>query len=600
MFNPSTKNLWTEIEKAIELTSSRTTHSLDLVRRMTTRWYDSHDERESDPENFTFSYVSNMLPTLGFQNPVVRTKASRVIGHKQVSQAMTDGINATIEDINYGEVAERVHMDYMFSRGIMLHRIEEEKRSGRGNVTPTVRRISPSRFFIDALAASPEEAEFMGHYYFMDLDDLLADKNVNEDVRDKLSASPDQPVLQNKTVPFEKPDGEQVGRERVRLYNVWIRSRNTIRVMTDVDSGMEVYPERPYYGPMSGPYQLFDAYPVPDECWPLSPMIAVKDQNDDLNAHARQMGEAAERRKSIGLVEGNNPDMAQKIQKASDGEFVLVRGITGQFVQAEVGGVTREQYEFTEYIRSRLDRISGLTATVQGNVGAADTATEASIANAHLNARVEYLKRKVIVATEKSLKKIGWYLFHTEGIVIPVNSRDAYTGEQLEGMFFGGPFPTDAGATWHDFQVQVVINTMQKQAEAKDNMLTYYGLFTQISQQAPMMPWVRWMNVLRDIESVLNLDGKGEEWMIPELFGAFSQPQMVPPSSLTGGVPVNTGGAVPGRNFPRQALANGTNAQLGGQGPQGNQAIGGPPAGGGITATGQTAGPRPKQQRGAA
>ena len=599
MFNPSTENLWTEITKAVELTTSRTKHAMDLVRRMTSRWYDSsvQSDAPSDPENFTYSYVSNMLPTLGFQDPEVKCTAARIIGHQQVAQGMTDGINATVEDIHYGEVAERVHMDFMFSRGIMLHRIEEEKRSGRGNITPAVRRISPSRFFIDALASSPEEADFMGHWYYMDLDDLLNDPEIDDEVKAKLSPSPEQPYMQNgKTVPFDKPDGEAVGRKRVRLYNVWIRSRNTIRVMTDVDSGLEIYAEKPYYGPLDGPYELFDAYPVPDEVWPLSPLIAVKDQNDDLNNHARQMGIAAERRKSIGLVEGNNPDIAAKLEKAEDGEFVLVRGITGQFVQAEVGGVAREQYEFTEYVRNRLDRISGLTATVQGNVGAADTATEASIANQHLNQRVEYLKRKVIVATEASLKKIGWYLFHTEGIIIPVNSRDPYTGEVLEGMFFGGPMPTDFGATWHDFQVKVTINSMQKQAQARDDMIAFYGIFQGIAQQAPMMPWVRWMNVLRDLESVFDLDGKGEEWMIPELFGAFSQPQMMPPSALTGGGPtVNVGGANPGRPFPRQQLANGTAGVLGGGGPQGNTAIGQPqsPA---ISSSGQTNGPRPQNQ----
>ena len=184
MFNPTTKNLWTEIGKAVELTSTRTTHSMDLVRRMTSRWYDSsvQSDKPSDPENFTYSYVSNMLPTLGFQNPEVKCTAARIIGHQTIAQAMTDGINATVEDIHYGEVAERVHMDYMFSRGIMLHRIEEEKRSGRGAITPAVRRISPTRFFIDALASSPEEADFMGHWYYMDLDDL---KKIHERLRQR-------------------------------------------------------------------------------------------------------------------------------------------------------------------------------------------------------------------------------------------------------------------------------------------------------------------------------------------------------------------------------------------------------------------------------
>ncbi len=594
MFNPSTHDLWLEIEKATELATQRTQHSADMARRMTSRWYDSATKNEeSDPENFAYAYVSNMLPTLGSSNPSVKCKAARVIGHQQIAQAMKDGINAVVEDIGYGEVAERVHMDFMFSRGIMLHRLEEERRNGRGNVTPGIRRISPARFFIDALASSPAEAEFMGHYYYVDLDDLRADPDITEDIKAKLTATEGHEEgntpLEGRTDPFLKPSGTEVGRQRVKCYNVWIKSRNTIRVICDVDHDMELYPERPYYGPEDGPYELFDAYPVPDECWPLSPLIAVKDQADDLNAHARKMGEAAERRKSIGLVEGNNPDFATKIAKAEDGEFVLVKGITGQYVQAEIGGVTKEQYGFTEYIRNRLDRISGLTATVQGNVGAADTATEASIADAHLNQRVNFLKRKVVEATQRSLTKIGWFLFHTEGIVIPVNRRDPYSGQLLEGLFFGGPFPTDAGATWHDFQLEVEINSMQKEAETKNNMLQFYGIFSQIAVQAPQMPWVRWMSVLRDLEEVFDLAGKSEEWMFPELFGAFGQPEMLPPSSLLGQQPPPPRGGNPGRGWPRQQLANGTQGLTGpdmfGQPDQAN-----------MTNAGQTAGPRPQQQ----
>jgi len=595
-YNPSTKDLWSEIEKAIELTSQRTTHAMDLVRRMTSRWYDSSIKaEESDPENFAYAYVSNMLPTLGFQNPTVKCKAARVIGHQQIAQAMTDGINAVVEDIDYGAVTERVHLDFMFSRGVLLHRIEEETRQGRGSVTPKVRRISPAKFFIDALASSPEEAEFMGHYYYRDVEDLQNDPELTEEARAIIAPSEGDSPLQSKTEAFKKPDGSDVGRRRVRCYNVWIRSRNTLRVLCDVSKDVELYPERPFYGPDTGPYTLYDAYPVPDECWPLSPLIAVKDQNDDLNEHARTMGEAAARRKSIGLVEGNNPDLANKLQRAEDGEFLLVRGITGNFVKAEVGGVTKEQYQFTEYIRNRLDRISGLTATVQGNVGSADTATEASIADAHLSARVDYLKRKVVVATEKSLTKIGWYLFHTEGVIIPVNRRDAYTGELLEGMFFGGPFPTDAGATWHDFKLDVVINSMQKQVQSRDNMLQFFGIFYQIAQSAPMMPWIRVMNVLRDIEAVFELEGKSEEWMIPELFGAFSQPEQLPASMLTGpGQPPpqpGQGGASPGRPFARLGLANGTAGA-----PQAAQAFQSPQAGNSINQLGQASGPRPQQQ----
>ena len=48
-------------------------------------------------------------------------------------------------------------------------------------------------------------------------------------------------------------------------------------------------------------------------------------------------------------------------------------------------------------------------------------ATEAQIADSALANRIKYLRTRFLKATERSLAKVAWYLFHTEGIIIPVN-----------------------------------------------------------------------------------------------------------------------------------------------------------------------------------
>lgn len=590
-FNPTTEDLWLEIKAAMDETDQHVEHSAAIVRNLTGRWYrqDSAGDTEQ-PENFGFSFMSNMLPTLGVNNPKVKVNAARVVGHQIIAQAMTDGLNAWVKDIGFLERIEPVLVDFMVSRGVLLHRLDEDSRFSRGSVTPSAKRISPRRFFQDSQADTADEDEFRGHWSMIDVEDLLADEQVLPDVKEKLVAQSEDPqeVGGQDGAPFDKASASGLGRKRVKLYSVWLRELNQIRVLCELSETMEVYPARPYYGPPTGPYELFDAYPVPDQPWPLSPLVAVQDQALDLNIHARSMGRAAARRRTIGLVEAANPDMLDTLTNAEDGAIVPVKGITGNHVVIEIGGVTQEQYAYVEVARERLDRISGLTATVQGAVGAADTATEAKIANDALSGRVGYLKKRVTRACNGSLMKAGWYLFHTEGIVIPVNRRDMYTGEQIEGLFFGGPLPSDMGATWDDFDLEIEFNTLQKEATARDDMLAFYSIFQGVAQAAPMMPWVRWMNVLRDIEAVFNLVGKSDEWMIPELFGAFSMPEQFPPSAVMGQPGTPPRGGAPLANQPRAGLMQQPNP---GFEPMGR---GQPGSGAGqINSAGQTGGPRP-------
>ncbi len=538
MFDPTTDELYREVIAAIEETAQQTDPAQDIVRRYTGRWYrKDHGEQDPDPENFGYSFLSNILPQLAIDNPSVSVSASRVVGHALISQAMDDGINAVIQEADWTEIHLPVLAEFCLCRGVTLHFIKEDARFSRGSVTPAVKRVPCARFFQDSLAEDPDEDEFRGHWFYADLNDLLNDERVNKEALATLSplGQGDEGTPQTKaTKTYPKKSASDLGRKRIKVYSVWLRHKNVIRVLAEGSKVVELYDETPYWGEQAGPYQLYDAYPVPGQCWPLSPLIAVEDQVQDLNIHARAMGRSAARRKSIGLVEANNPDLGDKLTDAEDGEIMAVKGITGNHVIIEVGGVTPQQYTITEYLRQRLDRISGMTATIQGSVGDANTATEAAIADSALSNRIGFLRNRVIKATERSLRKVAWFLFHTEGIIIPVNRRDQYSGEQLEGLFFGGPWPTDQGATWDDFSLRIMPFSMQRESEQgmQARTLGYLQIFYDAMERAPSMPWVRWMNLLRDVGQAFQMEDKADEWVIPEIFGAFSQPQQFPPSQL--------------------------------------------------------------------
>ena len=601
MFSPSTDDLYREVQAAVEETIQHTEPAQAITRRYTGRWYrKDHGEQDPDPENFGFSYLSNMLGQLQIDNPAVRVEASRVIGHTVIRQAMDDGLNKFIDVMDWTEVHLPVMAEFCSCRGVTLHFLKEDQRFSRGYVTPGVKRVPCARFFQDSLAEDPNEDEFRGHWFFADLDDLANDKRVNKEALAQLSPTgqgDEGAPSSSKKQSYTKPSPEGLGRKRIRVYAIWLRRKNVIRVLAEGAKTVELYDETEWWGEKEGPYQLYDAYPVAGQPWPLSPLIAVEDQSRDLNIHARAMGRSAARRKSVGFVEANNPDLASKITDAEDGEIYTVKGITGQHVIIEVGGVTPQQYQITEYLRDRLDRVSGMTATVQGSVGQADTATEAQIADNAFANRVNFLRRRVVKATERSLRKIAWYLFHTEGIIIPVNRRDPYSGEQLEGLFFGGPWPTDLGATWDDFSLRILPYSMQRESESamQTRVLGFYDIFINAMQLAPTMPYIRWMSVLRDLGQPFQMEDKVDEWVISEFFGAFGQPDQLPVSPmLEHEGPGERRESLPYRSNMGQPR-RGQQGQGGQQQGQGGQQFGNP-SNGARRGSGAAIGPRPQQQ----
>ena len=446
MFDPTDEELFKEGEQAEALRDDCLKGVNAIIREYVGRHYRGSKDWEqvqgspdgdNFPEPFSYSFVSNMLPALCSENPSVQVKARRVIGHKPVQEAMQSGLRSWINDVDYKSEMERVTLDFLFFQGILMHYIEDDTRWADGAVRPNVLRIDYRKFGVDSLADHVDHAQFMFHRYQVDIDDLQADPAILPDALPRLKPSTPESWETNKSrEPFKKGDAGLLKRNQVMVYSIWLREKNVIRVLAKDPRALRLYEERPYYGPRCGPYVVFQAYPVPGQVYPLSPLVAVHDQVKDIQVHAMSTSRSAARRKSVVIVDGTNANLPETIKDSEDGEVITVPGFSSsQAQQIELGGVTQHQYQYLEYLRARLDRHSGMTETARGNVGGADSATEAQIASESLNNRTEYLKAKVRESAAKSLHAIGWFLFHTPGIIIPVSNRDSTTGLETEGLF---------------------------------------------------------------------------------------------------------------------------------------------------------------------
>lgn len=541
-YDPTTAQLWTEIQEAEKYRDDRLTGVNRLIREYVGRWYAGNndlwmsgastmDDGEANPEPFSYSFISNMLPGLIYDNPSVVVKARRVVGHRLVSQAMQSGLRSWIEDIQYKKEAERVILDMLFFQGVMMHYIEDDTRWSDGAVRPNICRVDFKKFAMDPLGSCPEDAEYMFHEYYADLDDLMADPAALPEAIAKLQASYSDSDTKDA---FKKPDRALFKRNQVCIYSVWMRRENVIRVIAKGSTAIELYEKRPWYGPEWGPYQVFQAYPVPSQVYPLSPLIAVQDQIIDMNTHARSASRSAAGRKTIFIVDGTISNLPDDIKDAKDREVIAVPGFqANQIQQIELGGVSREQYEYMNFLRQRLDRHSGLTENQRGNTGSADTATEATIASDALSNRTEYLKSRVRTACGNSLKTIGWFLFHTTGIIIPVSTRDPMTGMEGEGLFFGGPIPGQDTGKWEDYSLKIEPLSIQRVSEQviQRRAMDFANFILQTAPLIPQLPFLRWQQLYQMVGESMNQDD-ADSFIIWEMLGAMSAPDMQNPSGI--------------------------------------------------------------------
>ena len=545
-FDPSDQELLSEVQEAEKLRDDHLRAVTPLINEYAGRWYRetghrTHDDPfagDSNPDPFAYSFISNILPTLVYSNPDVSVKARRVVGHDRVAQAMRAGLKGLLLDVPWLNEFKLAVVDMMLFQGVLMHYLEDDTRWSDGAVRPNMQRVDFRCWGADSLASTYEEAEFAFHTYYAFREDLMADPEANVELLSSMDTDKQDTHKQHDT--YGKGDRAKLRREQVKLHAVWLRETNTIRVIAADKEGAQVFPEREWWGDGGvGPYTLLRGYDVPDQLYPLSPLVAVWDQVRDLQMHAKAAARSAAGRKTVILVDGQKEDLGENIKDAEDREVIPVPGFSSaQASQLELGGVTPQQYEYLSVLRERLDRHSGLNETARGNVGAADSATEASIAQQALNNRTEFLKQRAHDGAKQSLKVMAWWLFHTEGVVIPVTTRDPMTGMEQEGLFVGGVFEGEDAGSFQDYQLDIEPYSMGRVNEQllQRRTLELSNLVIQYAQMMPMMPWIRWPQLINMVGEAFNYPDLSSI-LSPEMLNMAPHPMMQPPSDAVGEQP---------------------------------------------------------------
>jgi hypothetical protein len=531
-------SLMREVEAAEDFRDQHLSEWRRLIERFHGPAYRAIDTHEDDPENFVHEYVALLLPRIVHDAPKIRVKSARPVTQSMTAGLLQVGINRWCKMTKVRNTLERIATDMLLGYGVGM--VVNEPRKGYRDIDggepflPRLYRISPDRFFMDPAATNVEDTRYMGHCWVIDRDDLLAqaeredgwdseiinrvaDNSGVDEVREGYSGKREIPDRQELVVyevfvpevrdeDIEEID-ESLGAQMFSgtIYTM-IKGQSADGKKTD--AGFARKP-RPYYGPRTGPYTVFGVYTVPDDPYPLSPIMALVPQMDDVNHHLRSMRYSASAYKRLIAVDSRNAKLAQDIRDKDDLYVVLADGIDPtQVVPIEIGGITQQQVQYSSMAQDRLDRVSGIHDAMRGNITGQPTATEVSVAESASGMRMAHLKRQFQECVNESMRNVAWFLFHDRKVMFPIGEDGVAIVGEPEPLFSASAMV----GTFDDLDLDIEAMSMERVSDIvlQKRSMEMLQLVSSLAQQVVVSPHVKWRDVMSLVGDAMNIPNLGD------------------------------------------------------------------------------------------
>jgi hypothetical protein len=504
-----------------------------LIERFHGPAYRAIDTHDDDPENFVHEYIALLLPRIVHDSPKVRIKTARPVSQSMTAGILEIGINRWCKMTKVRTTLERITTDMLLGFGVAM--VVNEPRKGYRTLDenepylPRLYRISPDRFFMDPAATNAEDARYMGHCWVIDRDDLLAqaeredgwdtevinrvaDNSGIDEIRDQYTLRRDVPdrkemVVYEVFVPEVVDEAIEEIDEATGLQifsgTIYTMLKGQSADGKKSDSGFVRSP-RPYYGPRTGPYTVFGVYTVPDDPYPLSPIVAIVPQIDDVNNHLRSMRYSASAYKRLIAVDSRNAKMAQDIRDRDDLYVVLADGIDPtQVVPIEIGGITPQQVQYSSLAQDRLDRVSGIHDAMRGNITGQATATEISVAESSSGMRMAHIKRQFQECVNEVMKNVCWHMFHDRKVVFPLGQDGVEITGEAEPIFSASAMV----GVFDDLDIDIEAMSMERVSDIvlQKRSMEMLQIIASLAGQVIAAPHVKWDEVMSMVGDSLNI-----------------------------------------------------------------------------------------------
>ena len=523
-----TDDVWGEIRRAEDWRKKGLARMEELIRDIHGPAYEERQTARYRPENVGFEYLSLMLPQIAYSRPDVVLGTTNMEAEND-SIALEGAVNRWAAEAKLVRLTERVGVDFLLNWGGTV--TEPVARPGstkdRPRYWPQVYHLSQKEWGWDPKAKSWEDRLYSFHAVITDHDKLIErarrDRELPPDQREGWNLEAIERMQHGAGVSEIRHgdgDGSTSGVRREVVYYVFhavdakVDEANTeedgfsgavctLAYGSDGEEPMKIRDDFDWYGPVSGPHQLFGMYTIPLKSRPLTALTATYQQQEEYNMVSRANDESGRKYKRV--IASEDEDFVRLLKEASHDFAYHVPGLTEkQWAQMEIAGLTDQMLTQEMRLRDQVDRNLGITDAQRGNLSGDATATENAIANAASNSRQGYVIKKFREAWESNLEKVLWY-FHNDDrmyqVLGPETKRRLGVPPQAQVAIQGGGWKT----RFEDLELTISINSMgrrtreQKQAEA---MQFLQGL-SMIGQLAMTNPAVDFQDLLPILDEEL-------------------------------------------------------------------------------------------------
>jgi hypothetical protein len=441
----SPRNMRDELESGGQLLKKHLGYGDELVADFVGSDYreDMGPDIESH-ENHCHEVVANTLPHLLWDNPKVDMRSGATTFQRLLIRGLTAATNRWIESIDLSDPCGLAILDSFFWFGCTLTTmapVPGHEDNYPGNLLPRVTRISPRRVRVDPQALTLRQARWISHMWVRDKQDLLKAKNRDGTPRfdQRAVKALKTDTMMEEAFPDHSKDARGVTRESVVGFEVWVPEHGLILTIGyDGENGATFLrkPRRAVCPPW-GPYTFWGIYHVPDQIYPLPLLSVTKGLVAELNAHIDQASTQADQARSFTLANATNDKMVAALKAAEHGSIQAVPGFdSSQVEQVTIDGPSKESLDYIDRLRSRVDRKSGITQTIAGNITGA-TKGEVDSADARADVRLAFQKRQTRKCMTWQIKTGAWFLANSPNVKMLITLTDQEAG--ASSMSMGGP-----------------------------------------------------------------------------------------------------------------------------------------------------------------
>ena len=171
-------------------------------------------------------------------------------------------------------------------------------------------------------------------------------------------------------------------------------------------------------GSESGPYHYLNLGPVPDNCYPSAPGLALKLLHELVNSNYKKLEDQAKLQKEINLVVSSNVDDGEKIRKEPNGGYVVVTNANA-VIPSRFGGPDQNLFSFTLNAIDQFKVGAGNLENQLGQGAQADTLGQEQMIGAAVGTIKGFFQARFGSAVEKIMREIARLLWQDQLTSIP-------------------------------------------------------------------------------------------------------------------------------------------------------------------------------------